>query len=684
MQSFVQELRRRNVLRVAAFYAAASWLLVQVATQVFPFFDIPNWVVRLVVIASILGFPLALALSWFYELTPQGLVLESHVPREASITRLTGRRLDRWIIAALSLAVVVLLGDKPALHHDGRASLAAQGKSIAVLPFENLSDDKDNAYFASGIQDLILTKLAGIAELKVIARTSTEKYGSHPDDLRIVAQQLGVARILEGSVQKAGNQTLVNVQLIDGSTGAHLWAEAYTRTLENIFGVEGEVAQAVADAMKAKLTQGEQQAVSALPTANPAAYDLFLRAEYFYDKAFRDFTGDGLDTAIDLYQQAVSSDPAFALAWARLSTARSLAYILDRRAGVPTQQIGETALAAAEQALDLQPDLAEAHLAKGRWQAWIQRDTAAAAKSFDEALRLRPNDSGALFSKVIVLRNQGRYDEAADLMAKAVSLDPRNTVLADEQGSTLRNARRFAQAEQSYQRALALDPDNVFGAIGYAWLVVSRYGDVPRALALVPGQDMQSRRMQAKLLTLQRKYREAIAIYEGIPDSPRNFNIGTGPKALRLGLLYQAAGETEKARPLLQEVRRQLQVWFDDPQGEPDRRYLAGMHLAEAESALGERDAAVATIDAALAKISPDEPVEGVLGKQSDAAEAYAQAGRADLAVPLLQQLISQQGPGADLSAILLRLDPVWDAIRDDPRFVKLLVDAEARDRSSV
>ncbi|MBV8062729.1 MAG: hypothetical protein JOY51_03990, partial [Nevskia sp.] len=276
MANFIAELRRRNVLRVAAFYAAAAWLLVQVATQVFPFFDIPNAVVRWVVIAAVLGFPAALALSWFYELTPQGLKLESQIAPGDPVHREGGRRLDRWIILVLGLAVVVLLAGL-LLRHPAGSGPAAADKSIAVLPFENLSDDKSNAWFAQGMQDEILTRLAKIGALKVISRSSTQHYGSSPDNLPEVARQLGVANILEGSVQKAGDKVHVNVQLIEAASGQHLWADVYDRRLDDVFGVEGEVAQSIAIALQARLQGGEQQALAQSPTDNPAAYEAYLR-----------------------------------------------------------------------------------------------------------------------------------------------------------------------------------------------------------------------------------------------------------------------------------------------------------------------------------------------------------------------------------------------------------------------
>ncbi len=285
--SFLSELKRRNVLRLGAFYAGASWLLVQVATQVFPFFHVPEGVVRGIVVAAAIGFPFALAFAWFYEVTPQGLKLQSQVERSRSITRQTGRKLDRWIIAVLGGAVLLLLADRFLLHR--QADTAAGGipaKSIAVLPFENLSEDKANGYFADGMQDEILTRLAGIRDLKVISRTSTEQYAARPPSLKVVGEQLGVATVLEGSVQKAGEQVHINLQLIDAQTDGHLWADSYDRHLKDLIGVERDVAQKVAEALKAQLLPAEAARVAAVPTRDTEAYDLYLRANAHANRAY--------------------------------------------------------------------------------------------------------------------------------------------------------------------------------------------------------------------------------------------------------------------------------------------------------------------------------------------------------------------------------------------------------------
>src|SRR6202048_5076710 len=282
MGNFFAELKRRNVYKVAVAYAVASWLLIQVATQVFPVFEIPNWAVRLVVLILIAGFPVALIFSWAFEITPEGIKRESEIAGDKSITHHTGRKivaitLVLAVLAAGLLVFQLMRGRSTAAGHQSEITTSISEKSIAVLPFDNLSDDKSNAYFTEGIQDEILTRLSKIAALKVISRSSTQKYKSAPDNLREVGRQLGVANLLEGSVQKIANAVHVNVQLIRVATDEHLWAESYNRKLDDVFGVEGEVASAIADQLNAKLSGAEQKAIVDKPTQNPAAYDAYLR-----------------------------------------------------------------------------------------------------------------------------------------------------------------------------------------------------------------------------------------------------------------------------------------------------------------------------------------------------------------------------------------------------------------------
>src|SRR6185312_15469730 len=495
-RGFWRELKRRHVYRVAAAYAIVGWLLIQGVTQVFPIFHLPDWIDQAIVLLILIGFPIALVLAWAFDATPQGIVL-TDVQDSADVQPSSRSHRAVLVVGLIGALIAFLAGAgwwhaergrlvAPAAHDKAStvsvatpsaastaavvsaakprvipaSSIAAQpipAKSIAVLPFENLSQDKDNAYFADGMQDLILTKLADIGDLKVISRTSTAKYESHPDNLKVIAQQLGVASILEGSVQKAGNQVLINVQLINASSDSHIWAESYTRTLDNIFGVEGEVAQKVADALQAKLTPKETAQLATAMSSDAAANDLFLRAEYFANQGNTDHDPTSFRRAIPICRQALAKDSGFALARARLSFAESGA-VWFGSGGDDIRRLIADAQAQAEQALAQQPRLVAAQVAIGYSAYWGRGDFARALQAFDAALALRPNDADALGGKGFVLRRQGDFAAAIAALTRALELDPRDISLLNSLGETFSAVSRYAQAAPLFQRALDLDP----------------------------------------------------------------------------------------------------------------------------------------------------------------------------------------------------------------------------------
>jgi len=430
--NFFSELKRRNVYKVAVAYAVVAWLLIQIATQVFPFFEIPNWAVRLVVLAMIAGFPIALVIAWAFELTPEGVKLTATadaMPTAAQRTR------HAWIYVVIVGAVVSIglffLGRYTAEKTTASRSTEATAdstsiqKSIAVLPFKNLSREPDNAYFAEGIQDEILTQLAKIADLKVIARTSTQKYKSAPDNLHEVGKQLGVDNILEGSVQRSGDLVHVNAQLIRADTNAHLWAESYDCKLsEGVFAVEVEVAQKVASALHAKLTGAEEQELAVKPTNNPDAYDAYLRGLAF--DAHSSYSADATKAAIDSYERAVQLDPNFALAWARLSRAHANMYFRNGDATVIRRDAAKRSL---ENAQKLQPNSGETRLALGYYQYWVLRDYPLAKSTFELVRQTLPGDSEVLQALGAVTRREGNWDESVSYWQQALALDPRNAEL---------------------------------------------------------------------------------------------------------------------------------------------------------------------------------------------------------------------------------------------------------------
>src|SRR6476620_2723363 len=375
--NFFAELKRRNVYKVAVAYAVAGWALSQGIAQVFPVFDVPNWVIRSIVVLIIIGLPIALVLAWMFEITPQGIKRTETADAMPGTAR---QKKHTWIYVVV-IGGLVSIG----LFFLGRYSAGSRAvstssisnKSIAVLPFDNLSGDPDNAYFAEGVQDEILTRLAKVADLKVISRTSTQHFKSAPENLPEIAKQLGVTNILEGSVQKAADQVRVNVQLINAMTDAHLWADTYDRKLTDIFAVESEIAKAIADALQAKLTGSEKQMMAAAPTTDTAAYELYHKGRSLWGKR----TGDNIPKAIAFYEQAIARDPNYALAYAGLANAYVL---LPYYTGARRSDSLPKARDAALKALQVDPNVADAHAALGKLN-FFQMDLAGSIREYQRA-----------------------------------------------------------------------------------------------------------------------------------------------------------------------------------------------------------------------------------------------------------------------------------------------------------
>lgn len=442
IDNFFAEVKRRNVYKVAVAYAIVGWLLVQVATQVFPFLEIPTWVVRLVIVLVAAGFPIALVIAWAFELTPEGVKRTEDVDLAAS-----GRtKSHAWIYVAVIGAAfsigLFFVGRYSAFRasEDGRPSATAGSlpqKSIAVLPFDNLSRDPDNAFFAEGVQDEILTRLAKVADLKVISRTSTQRFKSAPANLPDIAKQLGVAHILEGSVQKSADQVRVSVQLINALTDAHLWADTYDRKLTDIFAVESEIAKTIADTLQAKLTGSEKQMMAAQPTSNTEAYELYHKGRSLWERR----SGDNIPKAIAFYEQAIARDPNYALAYAGLAQSYIL---LPFYAGADRRNVYPKAKEAALRALRLDPNLAEAHLALGKVLFFSEIDLAGATREYKRAIELKPNDAAAhhWFGND-TLAALGRFEEAIAEGKRAVELDPLSIVINADLGATFYYAHRY-------------------------------------------------------------------------------------------------------------------------------------------------------------------------------------------------------------------------------------------------
>lgn len=664
MASFFSELKRRNVFRAGAFYAAAGWLLVQVATQVFPFFEIPNWAVRLVVVAVIVGLPFALAFAWFYELTPEGLKRESEIERGDSIRRASGRRLDHWIIGALGLAVVLLLANTFVLHRD--AAPTVTDKSIAVLPFENLSEDKANGYFTDGIQDEILARLAKIGALKVISRTSTQQYAARPENLPEIGRQLGVAHVLEGSVQKAGGTVRITVQLIRAATDEHIWAESYDRRLDDVFGVESEVAQTIATALEVKLSGGERAAVEARSTDSPAAYDAYLRGLALESRQLES-SHDAPGRAAALYADAVQLDPHFALAWARLAIVKSFMYSnsIDR-----TPTLLAEIKQAADTALQLQPELGEAHLAIGYYRYRCLRDFDGGLRNFEQARQRLPNNAHVLAAIAYIKRRQGDWQDSITHLEQAAQLDPREVVMLMELASNYAALHQYAKARSTLDRALEVEPGvpDLVAAKAWAWLAEGNLDQAGTLLDSVPTRpdDTEPFMVRMHWLWYRRDFAAVVGALEQALAQPGDA-LGSSrvDYQLWLGMAQRWAGDQAAARVNFSKAvaltERYRKAGPDDP------KLLATLAIAHA--GLHDKAAALDEAQRAIDMAAQDAVVRPDL--EQTRAQIQANLGDTDAALAALPHLLATPG-GATLAD--LRLNPLWDPLRKDPRFQKLLV----------
>jgi serine/threonine-protein kinase len=480
LKNFFSELKRRNVYKVAVAYAIVGWLLVQIATQVFPFLEIPNWVVRLVIAVVVIGFPIALVIAWAFEATPEG-IKRTEVADAMPGSAATGRKKHAWIyvvvIAATISVTLFFLGRYTAGNKSvASASNELPAKSIAVLPFDNLSRDPDNAFFAEGVQDEILTRLAKVADLKVIARTSTQKFKSAPENLPDIAKQLGALNILEGSVQKANDQVRVTVQLINAMTNSHLWAEIYDRKLTDIFAVESDIAKAIADQLQAKLSGSEKQMMAAQPTTDTEAYELYHKGKSLWEKR----SGDNIPKAIAYYEQAIARDPNYALAYAGLAKAYIL---LPFYAGADRLDAFSKAKDAALKALRLDPNLAEAHAALGKVLFFSEIDLTGAMREYKRAIELQPNDATAHhWLGNDTLAALGRFEEAIAQGKRAVELDPLSPVINTDFGTIFYYAHRYEESAMQLRKTLEIDPTFFYAHFNLG-IALQAAGDLSGAIA---------------------------------------------------------------------------------------------------------------------------------------------------------------------------------------------------------
>jgi TolB-like protein/Tfp pilus assembly protein PilF len=668
LKKFFAELKRRNVYRAAVAYGVVAWFLTQITTQVFPFFDIPNASIRLVVIILACGFPIAMCLSWFYEFTPEGIVRSEDVDpaKVKSARRVTGRVLDFIIIGVLLLVIAMLIYQRvPSRAETGET---IPQKSIAVLPFENRSEDKANAYFADGIQDEILTRLSKVTDLRVISRTSTQQYKSAPENLREIGKQLGVAHLLEGSVQKVGNTVRVNVQLIRAATDQHLWAESYNRTLDDIFSVETEVAGAIADKLNAKLSGAEKQNLSDKPTNSSEAYDSYLRGLALSERSW--LIEVDAAKALQSFENAVRLDPNFALAWAQLSRMHAIIFQYSDASAARRDSARE----ALQKALQLQPTLLEGQLAEGYFNYRVVQDYGRARKVFEQVRLKWPNNPEPPRALALVARREGRWEESLNHFHEALDLDPRNLQTLTTASITAKAMRQYETAFKFIERALDIAPaDN--SALSLKAAIYQALGQLDQADTILAkmradGSDETALAVMAAQRLLRHDFRSGIAFMQSsLAKLDPSLRFERAEYLWVLGEFQRLDGDAAGANSSYTECRDEMQRLLRE---QPDNPRIMGW-LASANAGLGEKETALKLQEEAIEKLRAannlfDRPIY-----EEALAVMQARFGDKDRAITALQRLLSTNG--ATITPALLRLDPAWNSLRDDPRFQALAVD---------
>jgi TolB-like protein/Tfp pilus assembly protein PilF len=678
LRNFFGELRRRDVYKVAVAYAVVGWLLIQIVTQVFPVFEIPNWGVRLVVMLTIVGFPVALVLAWIYELTLQGIKRTDDVERPAGERR-SSRRLEFVIVGAALVAIGVFA--IPPLYDRLKSDVAAGlEQGIAVLPFENFSDDKSNAFLADGIQDDILTSLATVTQLKVISRSSVMQYrGDARRNLREIGKVLGVANILEGSVRREGDRIVVNVQLIDAVHDRHLWANRYDRTLTDSLGLQGELAAEIASALRATLTPEEKARIETKPTNNADAYVFYLRASQIErnpDTLLEDYR-----LAVQLYLQAITLDPKFALAHARLASTYAQVFHYYE----PVDDWKAKARTEAETALRLQPSLAEAHLALGQYHYWIDGDYDRAVREFETARGLSPSHADVSRLLAAIQRRRGLWPEALEAYLQAQKIDPQNPNTVREVLFTHTAMRRWDGAATWAEKMRAMAPASLVakvqsGYVDFWWkgdthLLQSMVDQVPSGTD--PDGAITSCRWDAAMInrdfTAARRALQASAL-----DEIAYTNAAATPKSFLLGLIELAQGNEREAQRLFESARPSFERAVEESPSSADRHANLGWFYAFT----GRRAEAIREGRRAV-ELKPEskDAVDGAI-MQSYLALIYARTGETDLAIALIERLLKTPG-AVDSVAYSITVNDLkfrweWDPLRDDPRFQKLTANAEA------
>jgi TolB-like protein/Tfp pilus assembly protein PilF len=659
MTGFFEEVKRRKVYRVAAAYIIAAGGIIQLASATFPAWELPNWSLRLVILLLLVGFPIALIFAWAFDITAQGIRATPDTP--APMTR---RR--RNVIMLIATGVVISAATGFFLLP--RVAAHKVDKSIAVLPFENLSDEKENAYFADGVQDDVLTNLSKIGDLRVISRTSVMQYRGRPTNLREIGKALGVSNILEGSVRRSGNRVRVNVQLIDANTDEHVWANDYDGDVTDVFALQSDLAREIANALQAKLSPAEKSQMTLKPTENGEAYLAFVQA-HDLSCAYEDLTK--LKQSAQLYQRAIDLDPKFALALARYSQLES--WMLRTHEATPEHR--EKARSLAEQALQLQPDLPEAHLALGSSYYYGDNNYDAALKEFEIAQRGLPNESEVYLAIGAIQRRQGKWAESTANLEKSASLNPKDTWPLQNLVMNYQMLRNFNAANRTVDRALQINPQ----AMGLWELKVKLgiaekgdFGVYERAVEKVKSFPMSDEERlntlggEANLLLLQRKYQQLLQLGQRFTDD--SFAAVPGSLAIKyfaIGIAQKGLGDDAASRTALLKAKDILE---EQVKQKPDDADLH-VQLAKLLAWLGEKDVAIAQAQRAM-DLRP-ESKDAFEGPQitEQVAQVYAILGDNARAIELLDGLLSRP---SEVTLQTLKVNPAWDPLRNDPGFQAL------------
>ena len=655
MNEFFQRLKERKLVQWTVAYVAAAFALLQGIDIVAQQFGWPEGVRRGITLALVVGFFVTLVLAWYHGERGAQRVGGTELLILALLLGLGGGFL--WRFSSVSRAPVVTSANST-------APAAIPEKSIAVLPFENLSDEKANAYFVGGIQDEILTRLSKIADLKVISRTSTLKYKSAPENLREVGSELGVAHLLEGSVQRAGDQVHINVQLINAATDVHLWAESYDRELKNIFSVEGEVAGAIAEALKAKLTGSEKKAIAEKPTQNAAAYEAYLRGTAEFLKK----DDAGIRASQVSFEEAVRLDPTFALAWAALSRTHSLLFFLDD-ATPARSAAAERTLA---EAVRLQPDLAETRLAAAYLQYWVRRDYAGSLALMQQLRTTWPNNAEVLQAMAFISARLGHWPESLDEIRQSVTLNPKDIFTRIQALQIALAVRDFPVGLWLADEGLKIWPDEP-NLLGWKALACQARGQLDEAGSILSRSQIDPNNSDASGLALfvqtwlRRDPASALKLLSVQPsaadEKDPTFDFGRA-------LLQEVAGQKDAARASFTRARDTITPLV---RVQPSNGDILG-RLVYTLAALGQRADALHQLDRLLALSSGD---ARMIGRSADlAARVYARFGDKKRAIASLERVLSAPCDGffaIPLTPAVLLLDPDFDSLRGDPDFQKLL-----------